>query len=479
MMIHAICLLIAVVLLIPSGFAAVTLNPGVYAAEDLTADPEPVTLVSVGTDSFDDATYRQQTEETFNLEVYELNPGLYRFVNDPLAKTDIAALNADINGINISNLVADSGAEGVLIRGMGSYPGATAISFGLINVYPELPVDANGDIDFERAAGEIGYQFYAGRRYFNVDGVIAAFENISIGDHANNNVGVIHTFAEGRTFLNDVWIYNVYDGIFFDDAGDGYFVNCVFHQTYQPWNLIDDALAAGYFTDEWNQLVQPDGLGGTLYADALGLSEDDYPQIAGITLGNNTANGFNINLIETEEANPQNVYFKNCTLIKHQIRDSNRLWRHNTGGGIGAYVLMEDCMILSVDLSPNGQIRLDTDDPDFFGGMYNTKCWNYASENAQLTGVNFQFWNIDPSDPGLLDDAKVDLATPGGLRIDDVSQLFRVDGRVLTTFFEDAVELTLAIDGGQVGYRLPANAPAGPLPVTTGEQPGVNDWSVY
>ncbi len=458
--------------------ASMNLTPGIYAPEDFTSDPESVTLTSVGTDDFDEATYRQPTEETFNLEVYELSPGLYHFVNDPAAKTDQAAMNSDIGALNISNLIADSEADGILIRGTGSYPGETAISFGLINEYPEVPRTADGEVDFDEAAVEIGYKFYTGRRYFNVDGVIAAFENVSIGDHANNNVGVVHTYAGGRTFMNDVWIYNVYDGIFFDDAGDGYFVNCIFHQTYQPWNDIADAQADGYWTEDWNALVQPDGMGGTPFADGVGFSIAEYPQLEGVVLGNNTANGWNINLIETEGADPQNVYMKNCTLVRHQIRDSNRLWRHNAGGGQGAFVLIEDCMIINVDSALN-QIRIDADDPDIFGTMFNTKFWNYATENAQVTGVSAMNWNIDPGDQVLLDDANVDIATPGGLDIADVSTLFRLDGRNLTTFMDGAIELTLAGDGGQVGYRLPDTAPDGPLPVTTGEPVPVSDWSIY
>ena len=458
--------------------AATTLTPGIYAAEDFTADPEPVTLTSVGTDDFDEATYRQPTEETWNLEVYELSPGLYRVVNDPAAKTDEAALHADVGGVNISNLIADSGADGILIRGTGQYPGETAISFGLINVYPDAPLLADGTVDFDAAAVEIGYQFYTGRRYFNVDGVIAAFENVSIGDHANNNVGVVHTFGGGRTFMNDVWIYNVYDGVFFDDAAEGYFVNCIFHQTNQPWNDFADAQAAGYWTDEWNALVQPDGMAGTLYADGLGFGVDEYPQLAGVMLSNNTANGWNINLIETEGADPQMVYMKNCTLVRHQIRDSNRLWRHNTGGGAGAFVLIEDCMILNVDAAFSS-IRIDAVAADIFGSMFNTKFWNYATETAQVDGISAMNWNIDPGDAGLLEAANVDIATPGGLDVADVSSLFRLDGRNLTTFMNGAVELTLAGDGGQVGYRLPTTAPEGPLPVTTGEPVSVRDWSIF
>ncbi|HOJ61825.1 MAG TPA: hypothetical protein PK878_16190 [bacterium] len=458
--------------------AAVPLAPGIYAAEDLTAPPEPVTLASVGTDPYDAATFQQSTPETFNLEVYELSPGVYNFVTNPAGKTDTAARHSDIGGINISSLVADSGADGVLFRGTGRYPGETAIRFGLISEYPPVPTTADGSLDVERAAGEIGYQFYTGRRYFNVDGVVAAFENLSIGDHANNNTGVVHTFGGGVTFMRDVWIFNVYDGVFFDDAGEGYFVNCIFHQTYQPWNLIDDALADLYFTDEWNTLVTPEGLSGTLYADGTGISEEAYPQVQGVILGNQTASGYNINLFETEGANPQKVYLKNCTLVKHQIRDSNRLWRHNTDVGEGAYVLIEDSMILCVDLSPNAQIRIDTDDPDFYGSIYHTKFWNYASGNAQVTGITAMNWNIDPADAGLLQDAQVDIATPGGLDIPDVHLLFRLDGRNLTTFMPGAVELTLASDGGPVGYRLPATAPAGPLPVTTGGTP-VEEWAIY
>lgn len=460
--------------------AATVLTPGIYSPDDLTAAPESVSLVSVGTDNYDEAAFRKESQETFNLEVYELSPGLYRFVTDPAAKTDPAALNSDINTLNISNLVADSGAEGVLIRGTGKYPGETAISFGLLKDYPALPTMTDGSFDYNKAAGEIGYQLYTGRRCFNVDGVIAVFENVSIGDHANNNIGAVHVEGGGRTFMKDVWIYNVYDGVFFDDAGDAYFDNCIFHQTYVPWNTLEDANAAGYFTEDWIAIVQPDGLDGTPYADGVGLSVDEYPQLAGVILGNQTASAWNINLFETEGANPQNLYFKNCTIVKHQIRDSNRLWRHNTGGGEGAFVLMEDCMILSVDLSPNDQIRLDTDDPDFFGSMYNTKIWNYASGNSNLNGVTVANWNIDPTDPAVLEEFKVDLSTPGGLDVSDVSQLFRLDGRLLTTFAAGAVELTLASDGGPIGYRLPKTAPAGSLPVTTGETiPGVNDWSLF
>ncbi len=461
------------------GNAAETLTPGIYAPEDLSADPEQVTLVSTGTDDYFEDTFQKQSEETFNLEVYELDPGLYRFVNDPAAKTDPVAMNADNSGLNISSMVSDSGAEGILIRGTGRYPGETAISFGLINEYPEISVGADGEIDIEKTAGEIGYQFYAGRRYFNVDGVIAAFENVSIGDHANNNVGVVHTYAGGRTFMNDVWIYNVYDGIFFDDAGDGYFVNCIFHQTYQPWNTLQEANDAGYFTEDWNLFIQFDGSQGTPYAEGVGLSEEDYPQTSGIVLGNNTASGWNINLFETEGASPQNVYLKNCTIVRHQIRDSNRLWRHNAGGGDGAFVLIEDCMFLSVDIDPHIQIRIDTDDPDFLGYMFNTKFWNYASGSTQLSGISLNNWNIDPNDPFFLEDATIDLDTPGGLDVTDVKDLFRIDGRLLTTFLDGSVELTLASDGGPVGYRLPETAPVGPLPVTTGLPVGIVDWSLY
>ncbi len=460
-------------------FSAMTLSPGIYAAEDLTADPEPVTLVSVGTDDFDEDTFRQETEETFNLEVYELEPGLYRFVNDPAAKTDQAALNADVSQLSLSDVIADSDADGVLIRGLGNYPGETAITFGLINEYPEVPRTADGEVDYDEAAVEIGYKFYTGRRNFGVDGIIGAFENIALGDHANNNIGVIHTFGGGRTFMTDVWIYNVYDGIFFDGASEAYMFNCILHQTYQPWNTMEEANADGYFTEDWEALVQPPRMGGELYADAMGFSVDEYPQLAGVTMGNDVASGWNINLIETEGADPQMVYMRNCTLIRHQIRDSNRLWRHNEGGGAGAFVLIEDSMILSVDISPHVQIRIDADDPDIFGSMFNTKFWNYASESTQLTGISALNWNIDPGDQFLLDDANVDLDTPGGLDIPAASELFRLDGRKLTTFMDGAIELTMATDGGQIGYRLPDTAPDGSLPVTTGEPVGVSDWSIY
>lgn len=463
---------------VEAGWGAETLSPGIYVPDDLIAEPESVTLTSVGTDEFDEATFKQPLEETFNLEVYELSPGVYQFVNDPAAKTDQAALYSDIDAVNLSAVVADSGADGVLFRGTGSYPGETAITFGLINEYPELPVDANGNIDYEATAAEVGYKLYTGRRYFNVDGVIAAFENLSIGDHANNNTGIVHTFGGGRTFMNDVWIYNVYDGIFFDDAADAYFVNCILHQTYQPWNTLLDAQEAGYFTDDWNALVEIDGLSGTPYAEGVGLSEEDYSHLAGVIMGNDTANGFNINLIETEGADPQYLYFKNCTIIRHQIRDTNRLWRHNTGGS-AVLALIEDCMILCVDLDPNAQIRIDTDDPDFFGYMNNSKFWNYASGDAQVSGITMEYWNFNPNDQISLDDNSIDLSTPGGLNVTDASELFRVDGRKLTEFKEGAVELTLASDGGAVGYRLPETAPDGPLPVTTGEVAAVSNWSLF
>jgi len=147
---------------------------------------------------------------------------------------------------------------------------------------------------------------------------------------------------------------------------------------------------------------------------------------------------------------------------------------------MGAFVLIEDCMILSVDISPNDQIRLDTDDPDFYGNIYNTKFWNYSSGNANLNGITLATWNIDPRDAASLEDAQVDVQTPGGLDVSDISSLFRLDGRLLSTFVEGAVEQTLASDGGPVGYRLLSSAPSGPLPVTRGGViPSVWDWSLY
>ena len=136
-------------------------------------------------------------------------------------------------------------------------------------------------------------------------------------------------------------------------------------------------------------------------------------------------------------------------------------------------------MILCVDLDPNAQIRIDTDDPDFFGYMNNSKFWNYASGDAQVSGITMEYWNFNPNDQISLDDNSIDLSTPGGLNVTDASELFRVDGRKLTEFKEGAVELTLASDGGAVGYRLPETAPDGPLPVTTGEVAAVSNWSLF
>ena len=469
--------LIVFVLLISgvtANHASMTLNPGIYAPEDLTADPEPVTVTSVGTDDLDEDTFRLPTQETFSLEVYELRPGLYRFVNNPESKTDPAALNAEAGGVNLNSITADSGADGVLIRGLGSYPGEIAISFGVINVFPEAPLLSDGNLDVERAAGEIGYQFYTGQNYFDINGAIGVFENISIGDHGNNNTGVIRTRGGGRTFMTDVWVYNVYDGIFFNDTADGYFTNCIFHQSYQPWSHIDDAMADGYFTEEWDTFVMPDGLGDTPFAEGMqslgvNITEEQYPQIRGVVLRNDATWAYNITLIQNRyDPDFQNVYMKNCTLVKHVIRDTNLTWQHLTGSGAGVYALLEDCMILNLDTSSNTQIRFSTDGPDFVGTIYNTKFWNYAGNDANVQGMDPNWFLFD-----------VDINTPGGLDIGDVSELYRLDGRKLATFKPDSVELTMASDGGQIGYRLPANAPSGLLPVTDGEAVSVSDWPIF
>lgn len=482
---------LAVVLCVTVGVSvqgAKTLAPGFVTVDDLDADTELVTVTWYGVDSIDADTFRKPIPEEAFLEVYELEPGIYRFINDPAGATDPVALNADTGQFNLSNAVADSGAEGVLFRGTGSYPGATAISFGLLRDYPELPRLADGSIDVEKAAGTVGYKFCLGQRRFGIDGVVAVFENVAVGDHASNNAGVFHTLAGGRLFCTDVWVYNVYDGVFWDDAGEGYFVNCIFHQTYQPWNLIDDAYAAGYFDEEvWLVEISPRRNEGVAdfdahMADLIGLDMTQYPEVLGVQIGNDTAAGWNINLFETEGADPQLVYLKNCTLVRHQILHSNRLWRHNAGSGEGAYVVIEDCMILSVDESPTTNLRIDTDDDDFFGFIYNTKAWNYASDSTSLDGMDYGNWNdwgFFGGDPGSHEEFNVDVETPGGLEISDVQVLFRLDGRNLTTFKSGAIELTLATDGGQVGYRLPDTAPAGPLPVTTGEVVPVSDWSLY
>lgn len=468
------CIVVALLLTTPPCFAAMTLAPGILSAEDLTADPEPVTQISVGTDEYDEATFGKELEETFNLEVYELTPGLYQFVNDPAAKDDQVALNSDIAGFDINSIIADSGADGILMRGMGRYPGETAISFGLINVYPDVPRTADGEMDIERAAGELGYQFFTGQRYFVINGAIAVFENMSIGDHGNNNTGVIQTRGGGKLFMNDVWIYNVYDGLFFREAADGYLVNCILHQTYQPWSSLDDANADLYFTDDWFAFITPDELGGTPFAEGMNLlgvdvTEEKYPEVAGVILRNDATWGSNITLVQTRsDPDPQYIYMKNCTLVKHLIYGTNRLWRHNTGSGLGVAALFEDCMILSLDTTTNNQIRLDTDELDFLGNVLNSKFWNYASDDANVTGMT-NWMQID-----------VDTTTPGGLDISDVSELFRLDARKLTTFKPGSIELTLASDGGPVGYRLPATAPDGPLTVTEWIEPvGVHLWMLH
>lgn len=471
-------LISGVVLLgISPAYAAMTLTPGIYVLEELTAEPEPVTVTSVGTDEQDAANFRKSQQETFNLEVYELQPGFYRFVREEAAKTDQAVLNAEADGLSLTRIVTDSGAEGVAFRGTGSYPGATTISFGIINEFPEVPLNTDGSLNVERAAGEIGYKFFTGRNYFLVDGVVGVFENISIGDHGNNNTGVVRTQGGGRTFMKDTWIFNVYDGIFFADQSEGYFVNCIFNQSFQPWSGLSDAQADGYFTDEWNSFVEPNGLQDQPFVDGLqslgvDITEEAYPQVAGTVLRNDAAWAYNITLFQNR-GNPdlQSVYLKNCTLVKHILRDTNATWRHLTGTGLGATVLVEDCMILNLDTSPNSQIRFETvagGDSPFVGNMYNTKFWNYAANDANVQG-----W-----DTGWYQES-IDV-NPGGLDIGDVSELFRLDGRKLTTFVPGSVELTMASDGGQVGYRLPATAPAGPLPVVTGSTPvKVAEWMVY
>ncbi len=460
---------------ITPGFAATTLTPGIYALEDLTADPEPVTVNSVGTDDMDSDTFQIPTQETFNLEVYELTPGFYRFVNDPTAKTNPAALNSEVGGLNLSALTTDTGADGVLFRGLGSYPGETAISFGVINVFPDAPLLPDGNLDVERAAGEIGYQFYTGQNYFDINGTIGVFENVSIGDHGNNNTGIIRTQNGGRTFMTDVWIYNVYDGIFFNDTADGYFFNCIFHQSYQPWIHIDDAMADGYFTEEWNTFVMPDGLQGSSFADGLqslgvDITEEQYPQIQGVVLRNDATWSYNITLIQTRyDPDFQNVYMKNCTLVKHIVQHTNLTWSHISGNGAGVYALLEDCMILNLDTSPNTQIRFGTDGVDFAGNMFNIKFWNYGGNDANVMGMDPNWLIFD-----------VDMETPGGLDISDVSELIRLDGRKLTTFKPGSVELTMASDGGPIGYRLPATAPDGPLPVIDESATvDVDFWMVY
>ena len=135
--------------------AAKTLEPGFITVDDLDAEPELVTVNSYGTDSIDPNTFRQAIPEEVLVEVYELQPGLYYFINDPAGETDPEMLNLDTGEFYLSNTVGDSGADGVMFRGMGSYPGATAISFGLPREYPALPRLDDGSIDIEEAGGTV------------------------------------------------------------------------------------------------------------------------------------------------------------------------------------------------------------------------------------------------------------------------------------------------------------------------------------
>lgn len=466
--------------------AATTLVPGIIAVEDFSATPESVQVVSVN-------NFLEDETLNLNLEVYELEPGLYRFVGDPASKTDEALLNSEgVTGphVVVSEMISDSGADGILLRGKGSYPGAVSISFGLPRDYPDLPRDAIGDVDIDAAIALTGpdapAQFYAGRSFIEVDGVILVLENLSIGDHAANNRGVLQSAGDSPVLVcNNVWIYNVYDGVFWYNSGVGTarFENCIFYGTFQPWSSAAERDAAGYTFDGSNQsgawdLIVPGrpgdvyGLGqGELYDDTLFLPVGTHP---GVRTGNDVIGAFNANLFTTE-CDTAVIKILQSTIVKHDTR-TNYTWRHNSGL---IDVLFIDSNIIGLDGpdTPGGnpgefQFR-NIENGEWFGKMLNTKWWNYATGDVNLNpdpGLwangweNFLDWTF--SDPSATA-AKVDLVTPGGLNISDAAELIPLDARKLTSFKSGAMELTLASDGGPVGYRLPANAPSGPLSVVT------------
>ncbi len=462
-------------------FGAETLSPGILAREDFDADPEDVDIITVGEDLEDE-------DITFNLEVYELEPGEYRIVNDAAAKTDEAVLNG-AGRVRISSLVGDSGAEGVLLRGTGSYPGATVISFGLPREYPELPKDANGEVDVEAAAELTGpnapAQFYAGRGYLEIDGRVLVLENLSVGDHANNNTGVIQTDGATATWImSDVWIFNVYDGIFWDHDDIAYsrFTNCIFYGTFQPWTSAAERDAAGYTHNgldpvgAWDLLVPKrpmDTYGidrGGLYDDMLDLPLDTHP---GVLTGNDIISASNTNLFTTEHGGRLLLRMDHCTIVKHDTR-TNYLWRHDSGS---VEVLITNTNIIGLD-GPDtvrrGEFRVrNVDNGEWTAEMLNSKWWNYATGEVRLNPnpsqwplgfQNFEDWTY--ADPAVTD-ARVDLLAEGGLDIDidEAVDLIPLDARTLTTFIADSLELILADDDGVIGYKLPATAPPGPLTI--------------
>lgn len=470
-------------------FGAETLSPGILSAEDFNAEPEDVDVVTV-VEGLDDE------DITLFLEVYDLEPGEYRIVNDPAAKTDVAALNT-ADRVTISSLVADSLAEGVLLRGTGSYPGTTVISFGLPREYPELPREGNGDVDVEAAAEMTGpnapAQFFAGRGYLEIDGVALVLENVSVGDHANNNTGVIQTDGATATWImKDVWIFNVYDGIFWDHDETAYsrFTNCMFYGTFQPWTSAAERDAAGYThggdgvnpIGAWNLLVpqRPEDTygvpAGGLYDDMLDLPPDTHP---GVVTANDTVSGYNTNLFNTRHTGTLLLRMDHCTFVKHDTR-SLYFWRHDSGG-VEALITNSNIVALDGgDTAGGGQFRMSgIDNGEWTAEMLNSKWWNYATRDVRLNPApsqwplgfqNFDEWNIT--------DAEVDLFAEGGLDIEEAVDLIPLDAEALTTFIPDSLELILAEAGGAIGYIPPETAPPGPLtiggedvPVPTGVGP--------
>lgn len=465
---------------------ATTLSPGIYASEDFTADPESVQVLSVN-DMLEDETI------DLNLEVYELESGLYRLVSDPAAKTDEAVLNSG-GAVYVSDLIGGSGADGILLRGNGAYPGAVSISFGLLRDYADLPLDADGYVDVEAAAQLTGpdspARFYAGRGYLEVDGVILVLENLSIGDHTNNNTGALQSDGDSPTLImNDVWVHNVYDGVFWYNSGiaTARFSNCIFYGTFQPWTNAADRDAAGYTyadanaSENWELIVpgRPTDVwgvqSGDLFDDMHGLPEGTHP---GVRVGNDTASGYNTNLFTTEN-DTLVLRMDHCTIVKHDTRSSTT-WRHNGGFVEARFTNILHINLDASDTPGGGAFRYrNVDSGEWVANMFNSKFWNYSTGGVTLNPTDWSlgFENFYDWDSGT--DPNVDTFTEGGLDISDAAELIPLDGRKLATFKPGSIELTLASDGGQIGYRVPDTAPAGPLPVTTGEVVPVGDWSLY
>ena len=458
-------------------FGAETLSPGILAAEDFFAEPEDVDVITVVEDL-------EEEDVTLFLEVYELEPGEYRIVDNSAAKDDLAALNG-AGRVRISSLVGDTGAEGLLLRGMGGYPGTTVISFGLPREYPELPKHPNGDVDVEAAAELTGpnapAQFYAGRGYFEIDGVALVLENLSVGDHANNNTGVIQTDGASATWImNDVWIFNVYDGLFWDhdDTAFSRFTNCIFYGTFQPWTSAAERDADGYThggdgvnpAGAWNLLVpqRPEDTHGVpaggLYDDMMDLPFDTHP---GVVTANDTISGYNTNLFNTRHTGTLYLRMDHCTIVKHDTR-SLYFWRHGSGN---VEALITNTNIIGLDgpdTAGGGNFRWrGIDNGEWMAEMLNSKWWNYATRDVRLNPnpgqwplgfQNFDEWTS--TDP-----AMVDLVAEGGLDIGEALDLIPLDADTLTTFIPDSLELILSEDDDVIGYIPPPTAPPGPLTI--------------